>query len=102
MRTKYKCIKINDRFSISADQYNFILKDKDRHTKDQNSYYNSAEIMVKEICSRYEKDFVLRGEVGVGDYMLNNALIGHSMERLIRDITLSLRKKLEQLKKDLE
>jgi|14_taG_2_1085336.scaffolds.fasta_scaffold285005_1 hypothetical protein len=100
MRTKYT--KLNDRFSIGADQFNFILRDEDRGHRCKDSFYSSAEKMLKEICIRYKQDCLLRGELRGNNYLFTNDKLRRSMKELLEDITMSLKHKLEQLKKDVE
>lgn len=111
MRTKY--IEIDERFSIGADPYNFILRDEEREHGRKNSYYSSIEKMVNSFVTRLLKSSLInltnrhknssvRGELGVDDYLLTSRLLSGRISVLVADITTSLKHKLEQLKKDVE
>lgn len=95
-------IKINERFLIGVDTYNWILKDKDRGINNQNSYFSRPEKIAREIAWRYEKDAIARGEFDYSKYLCNNTLLHAQISKLLEEIGLIVKEKLEKLKTELK
>jgi len=99
---KMTFIKINERFLIGVDTYNWILKDKDRGINNQNSYFSKPEKIAREIAWRYEKDAIARGELDYKKYLNNNTLLHAQISELLEDVGWLVKEKLEKLKSDLK
>ena len=97
-----KYIKIDSRFSISADKFNIILKDKQRYTNNGYSYHKSVKDVVDHITYTVEKDVVVVGEPISSHKVSHVTDLYLTLERLKHDITLKIKKKLSKIKKDLK
>ena len=97
-----KFIKIDDRFSITADKFNIILIDKERYTNNGYSYHRSVKDVVNHITYTVEKDVVVVGEPISTNKVSHITDLYLTLERLKHDITLKIKKKLSKIKKDLK
>jgi hypothetical protein len=97
-----KYIKIDDRFSLSADKFNIILKDNERFTNNGYSYHSNVNDVVNHITYAMEKDAVLVGQPISSNKDLRIGDLYLTLTRLKHDITLLIEKKLKKLKKDLQ
>jgi hypothetical protein len=95
-------IKLDDRFSISADTFNIILKDKERNTNNGYSFHSNVEQVLDHIIYTMEKEAVVVGQPTSSNKVLHVGSWYASITRLKQEITLTIEKKLKQLKKDLE
>ena len=75
-------IKLDDRFSIGADAYNWILKDNTRKTERQNGYYGTVEQLIKSLRDKYRKEALARATVGV-DKEVRHIPLSHPSEGII-------------------
>ena len=95
-------LKINKRFSIGVDTYNWILQDRERGVNRQDSYFARPEKIAREIAWRFEKDAIAKGELDTDKYLCSNTPIHALTSNLLEDIGQIVRAKLETLKKELE
>lgn len=75
-------IKINDRFSIGADAYNWILKDNTRKTERQNGYFATVEQLIKSLRDKYRKEALAMASVGV-DQEVRHIPLSYPLESII-------------------
>ena len=95
-------IKIDDRFSMSVDNYNHTLRDNNREYSRRNSYFSNIEGIANCIAERLNEDTLRNGEVDPSKY-LSNLIVHHSpVEELIEELGKKLKVKLEKLIQDLE
>ena len=92
-----KFIKINNRFSIGADPYNIILKDRERSTNRGYGFYSSAEKAIAGIFTKLEKEAIERGEVGLDINSDYSMAIQRSKELLTVSLTAYLEKELKTI-----
>lgn len=97
-----KFIKIDDRFSITADKFNIILIDKERYTNNGYSYHRSVKEVVDHITYTVEKDVVVVGEPISSHKVRHIGDLYPTLDKLKHDITQKIKKKLSKLKKDLK
>jgi CTP-dependent riboflavin kinase len=57
---------INNRFTLSSDNYNWILIDK-QTTKEKRKYFSNHKQLSKFIVELKAKDYLTKGEVDLGD-----------------------------------
>ena len=95
-------IRLNDRFTIGVDTYNWILKDKTKGTNDVLSFFSNPNSMTKSIVDRLRKDAVLRGEVDLSPYLPFKVHSSDSVKALWQEMDVILEQKLKELKMELE
>jgi hypothetical protein len=97
-----KFIKLDDRFSVGSDPYNIILKDKKKKFNRGYSFFPNLDMLIESLETRFENDAVLIGQLRVDDYSDHSTHTVNSIQLLKKEITLTIQKKLEKLKKDLK
>lgn len=97
-----KYLKIDDRFSVGVDKYNWILHDKEKGDNRGLSYYGKLEHMTLSIVNRLRKDAIARGEVDLSEYLPFKQHSSQSVKALCKEIDVLLEGKLRKLKKGSE
>lgn len=95
-------LKIDDRFTIGVDTYNWILQDKEKGTNNGLSFFSNPNSMTKSIVDRLRKDAVLRGEVDLSPYLPFKVHSSDSVKALWQEMDVILEQKLKELKMELE
>ena len=95
-------IRLDDRFTIGVDTYNWILRDKEKGTNNGLSFFSNPNSMTKSIVDRLRKDAVLRCEVDLDAYRPFKVYSSDSVKALWREIDVMLERKLRKLKMELE
>jgi len=78
------------------------LKDKKKKYNRGYSFYPNLDMLIDSLITRFENDAVLIGQLGVHDYSDHSTPTVNSIQLLKKEITLTIEKKLEKLKKDLQ
>ena len=95
-------IKLDDRFTIGVDTYNWILRDKEKGRNDGYSFFAKPKGMTKYIVDMLRKEAILRGEVDLDAYRPFIPHSSDSVKALWREVDVMLEHKLRKLKMELE
>lgn len=94
-------IKLDDRFSIGADAYNWIIKDHKRGISRQNSYFGNVEQSIRFVKDKYRKEALARASVGVGEEVPENTILQRSESIIMAQINTYVYDKLAVIKQEM-